>query len=85
MAKFINISKDYFSRQFKKNTGITFTEFFARIKIREAKRLMKETDLSIVAISLELGYSEANYFTRVFKKYESISPKEYREKNNRIV
>lgn len=85
MAKYINISNDYFSRQFKKHTGITFTEFFTRIKLREAKRLMTTSDLSILTISLELGYLEANYFARVFKKYEGLTPRDFREKNNRIV
>jgi two-component system response regulator YesN len=47
--------------------------------MEEAKKLLKDTSLSIVAIASQVGYEDASYFSKVFKRYVGISPAQYRK------
>lgn len=76
------ISKQHFCRVFKKKLGIRPLEYLARKRISKAKVLLINTDKSIYEIGKETGYNAANYFGIVFKKYEGISPGEYRKIKN---
>jgi AraC-like DNA-binding protein len=73
-----NYSRSFLCRIFKEQTGESLISYFNRLKLEEAKRLLKETKLSVVDISELLGFSEAKYFGSVFKKEEGISPLAYR-------
>ncbi|RCW88045.1 AraC family two component transcriptional regulator [Halanaerobium sp. DL-01] len=77
-AKAANLSTHYFSRLFKKEMGCTFKEYITRLRMEEAKRKLNKTDTNIGSIAKEVGYSEPSYFSKVFKKYEGVSPSEYR-------
>lgn len=70
------------STNFKKETGENLIDFILKEKVEEAKRLLRYSDKSLVAISSYLGFSSQSHFTRVFKKYVGASPTEYREKHN---
>ena len=74
------ISPAYLGQQFKKVTGKSFTDHINGLRINRAKYLLKNTSLKEKSIALEVGYSDHNYFYRVFKKYELISPSLYRKK-----
>jgi len=74
------ISPAYLGQQFKKVTGKSFTDHINGLRINRAKDLLKNTSLKEKSIALEVGYSDHNYFYRVFKKYELISPSLYRKK-----
>ncbi len=76
------LSSFYFSRLFKKSRGVTFIEYITMLRVDEARKLLKETTLSIGEISERVGYSDQNYFTRVFKRYESVSPSVYRARKS---
>lgn len=78
VSKMVNLSPSYFSKLFKKETGINFVSYVTNEKIKKAKELLEIIDIPILNISLDLGYKESNYFSRVFKKIEGISPTEYR-------
>jgi len=78
-AKF-NLSPYYFSRTFKKVFGYNFSDYLNLIRINKAKELLKDDSLSIKEICYLVGYSDPNYFSKVFKKYEGVTPTEYREK-----
>lgn len=78
MAKLCHISPSYFSRIFVKETGENFSVFVSRLKIEWAKQLLEITDLSINQIGDELGFCDAGYFIKTFKKFESITPAVYR-------
>lgn len=78
-AKF-NLSPYYFSRTFKKVFGCNFSEYLNLVRIDEAKKLLKDNSLSVKEICYMVGYSDPNYFSKVFKKYEGVTPTEYREK-----
>lgn len=59
--------------------GMGISEYILKKRIEEAKKLLKDTDKSISAISEEVGFGDANYFTRMFKKCEHITPGKYRK------
>ncbi len=82
LSELCGISKQHFCRVFKKKLGIRPLEYLARKRISEAKVLLINTDKSIYEIGKETGYNDANYFGIVFKKYEGISPGEYRKIKN---
>ena len=78
------ISKYYLSRTFKEITGYTVTEYTNIHRIRRAKRLLEETDMSISGIAHELGYESLTYFERMFKSFMTISPLKYRKTLNTV-
>ena len=66
---------------FKEQTGETLLNRFNRLKTEEAKRLLKNTDLSATEISLSLGFTEPKYFGAVFKKFTGVSPMAYKKEH----
>ena len=74
------LSPSYISKVFKKHLDTHFIDYVSSVRIKVAKRLMKNPELSMKEISSEIGYVDPNYFTRVFKKYEGMTPSEYRSK-----
>ena len=76
-AKF-NLSSFYFSRMFKEVVGYNFSDYINTIRIGESKKLLKNQSITIKEICYNVGYSDPNYFSKVFKKYEGISPTEFK-------
>jgi two-component system, response regulator YesN len=86
VAKHVHLNPSYFSVLFKDKKGVTFSDFVTRIRIKKAKELLFLTDLGIDDISEQVGYQTTSYFIRIFKKFESVTPKKYREafKENKL-
>ena len=82
LSKAMFISRTHLAVKFKKETGMTLTEFILKEKIEEGKRLLRYTDKPISAIAAYLGFSSQSHFANVFKKYANSSPNEYRLKHN---
>ena len=80
IAEALYLSRPYLSKKFKEETGISVSEFVRNQKIETAKRLLKHTDKSLLAISVYLGFSSQSHFTHMFKKITGMLPKAYREK-----
>ena len=80
IAHNFNLSPYYFSRTFKEVMGCNLTDYINTIRIKKAKELLIENKMSIKEIGYTVGYSDPNYFSKVFKKYEGYSPKEYKVK-----
>jgi two-component system response regulator YesN len=79
VADQVHLSPAYFSSLFRKETGRTFSDFLIEIRIEQAKNFLKNSPaLSIFEISERIGYPDANYFSRVFRKKTGISPSAYR-------
>lgn len=79
VAERFSLSPGYFSTIFKKKAGHNFVHYLTSLRIREAKRLLLETQMTISEVALAVGYSSASFFIRSFKKTEEISPSEYRK------
>ena len=73
------ISKNYFSRLFKEITGINFSDYVQKLRISEACRLLKETDMKIVDIASSVGINDIKFFYKVFRKVTGKTPGDYRK------
>ena len=78
VASHFFIDKHYLARLFKEQYGVTLVTYLQQVRITHAKRMLRFTDKSIEEIGLECGIGELNYFSRVFKKLEGVSPSEFR-------
>ncbi len=82
IADSFSISKDYFGKSFKKQTGATFNNFYTAVKIEYAKKLIDTSDYKNYEISDLLGYSDPDYFAKVFKSVAGVSPASYRSESH---
>ncbi len=80
LAAHSGVSGGYLSKLFKKETGISVTEYVTMLKIEEAQRLLKYSDMNIVDIANYLAFASQSYFVHVFHEKTGITPKKYREK-----
>lgn len=78
LAEIINLSPYHFCHVFKKSVGKTPIQYINALRMNKAESLLKSTDLSITEIAFETGFSDANYFSRLFKKYKNVSPSSLR-------
>lgn len=74
------LNKCYISHIFKKVAGISFVDFMTDVKIDRAKILLLDEERKIYDIAATIGYSDGEYFCKIFKKATGITPSEYREK-----
>ena len=74
-----DISPFYFSKVFKTQTGVTFTDYLTGVRVARARELLEGTNKSMKEICSEVGYSDPNYFSRIFKKHTGVTPTEYKE------
>jgi two-component system response regulator YesN len=82
VAAAISISPGYLSTIFRQETGIRFTDYVTEVKICQAKKLLQESVYKIYEISEMLGYQNAYYFSKVFKKVTGMTPSEYSWQQN---
>jgi two-component system, response regulator YesN len=75
----VGLSPIYISKMFKEKLGINYIDFLTECRIEKAKKMLADPEKSIKEITLEVGYHEPNYFSKVFKKMCNVSPREYRK------
>ena len=80
LAEKLSVSQRYLSDTLKKETGKTSTEHLQLYLINEAKNMLLQPDLTVADVAYELGFEYPQYFSRLFKKKEGLSPTAYREK-----
>ena len=78
VAEELHVNTSYLSMLFRQATGVTFKEHLNRVRIEEAERLLTNTDYPILEIAIACGYRDQSYFTKVFKKYTGLTPRQYR-------
>jgi YesN/AraC family two-component response regulator len=78
LAKENNVSANYLSGLFKKENGVTLTEYVNSKRIEHAKHLLKNTNLQIQTIAQHCGIFDLHYFCRIFKKMTGKTPSSYR-------
>lgn len=81
IARAVCFSTDYISKLFKKETGISLSEYIIIQKINRAKKLLTESEESIGNIAIRLGYNSFSYFSEIFRKQTGILPSEYKRLN----
>lgn len=81
LAKEMYISRTHLASKFKKETGMTLSDFILKEKTEEAKRLLRYSDKPLCLIGEYLGFSSQSHFNRTFKKYTGKTPGEYRQSN----
>ena len=77
-AEYLNVNASYLSTLFKKETGVTLTDYVNKRRIDYAVFLLNTTNMQIQIIAQYCGIPDVNYFTKIFKKYIGKTPKEYR-------
>lgn len=80
IAESVYLSPYYISRIFKEEQGITVMDYLTKVRIEEAKKLLRNPKYNIDEISGKLGYSDPSYFSKVFRRYEGMSPSQFRQK-----
>ncbi len=75
------LSTFYLSRTFKESTCYPIITYFNKMKIEKAKELLIEDNKKVKEVAYELGYTNEFYFSRIFKRLEGLSPKEFYSKN----
>ncbi len=83
ICRMTGYSKSYVSQVFRQTTGESIIEYFNRLKIREAKRLIRENRLTMSEISDALSYNDPRYFSLMFKKVTGKTPTEYKNSINK--
>lgn len=78
-ARYFNYNPNYLSRMFKKNFGKTYTDYVTERKMERCKELLLQTDISVGELAERFGYSSAQNFIRVFKKYTLVTPGQFRK------
>ena len=82
ISNHFKMSKSYLSSKIKSNFRTSLNKYILKKRIEKAKTLLETANIKICEISEMVGYSDPNYFSRVFKKTEGVSPEEYIKKNN---
>lgn len=80
ITKEVAVSKNYFCHLFKKEMGMSLWSYLTQVRLDKAKELLKNTDMKTYEIAFKVGYDNPSYFSKIFKKIESMTPNEYREK-----
>lgn len=78
VARMMNYSEAYFCKLFKQCFSCNFTAYLTQFRMEEAKKLLAEPTVNVKNIGEAVGYSDSNYFAKVFKRYTGSSPTEYR-------
>ncbi|MCQ2982509.1 MAG: response regulator [Treponemataceae bacterium] len=83
IAAMVHISPGYLSRVFKKETGMSLSDYIMQKRIAVAKQLLAKTGLSITAITERVGLNYSSYFTKIFKEQTGLTPQEYRNNSKK--
>ena len=78
VAKALCRGRSRLSTDFKKETGENLSDYILKRKVEESKRILRYTDRPAVDVALYLGFSSQSHFSSTFKKYEGLTPNEYR-------
>lgn len=79
VSNYVSMNYSVFSIDFKEYTGKNFVNYLKEVRLKEAKRLLNETDMKIIEISEAVGYENDKHFMKTFKIFYSVTPSEYRK------
>jgi AraC-like DNA-binding protein len=75
----MHVSTFYFCKMFKKATGVTFTDYLARVRVEKAKNLLLNPHLRVSEIAYTVGFQSLTHFNRLFRKLTGESPTSFRD------
>ena len=81
IAEQVNLSPDYMSKMFKTVVGKNLSQYIVDERMEKAVFLMRTTRLNVSQIATEVGCDNFSYFSKLFKKYTGVSPRDYRRQN----
>lgn len=79
VSNYISMNYSMFSFEFKQYTGTNFVNYIKDLRMAEAKKLLAESDLKIIDISMQVGYENEKHFMKLFKQTFGVSPTEFRK------
>src|SRR5438552_3863524 len=85
VAKAVNTSTFYFCKLFKRMTGLTFTDYLARVRVEKAKALLLNRNRRVSEVAYDVGFQSLTHFNRVFRKIVRESPSSYRRSVSKFV
>lgn len=77
-AEYVHMSKNYFSEQFKRHTGMNFIDYIIHLRIQHAKRLLRTTSMRVYEVGMQSGFNSSKHFLKSFKRKVACTPAEYR-------
>ncbi|HZG84033.1 helix-turn-helix domain-containing protein [Paenibacillus sp.] len=80
IANHVYLNPDYLTRVFKKETGMSISEFVLSERLKVAKELLAKTDLSVSSVALRVGHHNFSYFSKLFRKHTGLTPVEYKNR-----
>jgi len=80
VSSHVHLNASYFSVLFKEETGVSFTDFLSSLRLDKAKMLLRDSELSLDDICEQIGIQSTSYFIKMFKKFEGVTPKQFRSK-----
>lgn len=81
LASYVHLSQSTFNRLFSKELGVPPMKYLEEVRLVKAKILLKRADISLTDVAVECGFGSGAHFATIFKKYENMSPSEYRKKH----
>jgi len=82
LAEAAGLNSSYLSQLFKKENGISVSDYIQRERIDEAKRLMESPGITLSDIASRLHFNDQSYFTKVFKKFTGVTPRQFRNRRD---
>lgn len=82
IAEQFHYSKSYLRQLFRRKSNHSIMHYLTALRIKRAKELLANTSMRVSEIAFEVGYSDSNYFTNIFRKETGLSPKAYRKSRN---
>lgn len=80
MVRLSGLAERTFKRRFQQATGMPPLEYVHALRLEEAKQMLESSDLPVEAIALEVGYEDAGYFSRLFRRKVNLTPAQYRKR-----
>lgn len=83
IAEEVHLNAQYLMRLFKKEMGVSILEYITDERIKLAKEILVRTDYQISQVADSVGYGNYSYFTKIFRRSEGVSPRQYRQMHSR--
>ena len=84
ISELFHLNLFYISRLFKKKTNMNYTDYLTKVRMEQAKQMLNHSDCLISEICTRVGYSDPRSFSKAFKKYFGVSPREFRGEASKV-